>query len=125
MEAWRDILTITPALIAVNPTYIAMEDDRAVGFYLLTTEGDGLHLDHLWLLSEAMGRGIGRALFEHASTRGKALGFLAIQIEADPNAEPFYVRMGAGRIGTHETIVNGQSRQLPVLRYAFDDLVAS
>ena len=66
IESWRDMLTIRAEFIAANVTYCAMEDARAVGFYLLTNESDGLHLDHLWIAPHAMGRGIGRALFEHA-----------------------------------------------------------
>ena len=74
IESWRDILTMRPEFIAANVAYSAMEDDRAVGFYLLTTESDGMHLDHLWIAPHAMGRGIGRALFEHAveEARGSA-----------------------------------------------------
>ena len=76
-----------------------MEDDRAVGFYLLTTESDGMHLDHLWIAPHAMGRGIGRALFEHAVEQARRLGHQTLKIEADPNAEGFYTRMGARRVG--------------------------
>src|SRR5256885_9388414 len=66
IRSWRDILKIRPEFIAENVTYVAMKNDRAMGFYLLTTESDGMHLDHLWIAPHALGRGIGRALFEHA-----------------------------------------------------------
>jgi GNAT superfamily N-acetyltransferase len=117
IETWRDILTMRPEFIAANPAYSAREDGRAVGFYLLTTEGDGLHLDHLWISPLAMGRGIGRALFEHAVTQARALGFQAIKIEADPNAEGFYKRMGARRVGTNVTEIEDEPRELPLLVY--------
>jgi GNAT superfamily N-acetyltransferase len=117
IESWRDILTIRAEFIAANVTYCAIEDSRAVGFYLLTTESDGLHLDHFWITPGAMGRGIGRVLFEHALEQTRRLGHRTIKIEADPNAEGFYVRMGARRVGVTVTSIEGQERELPLLLY--------
>jgi GNAT superfamily N-acetyltransferase len=95
ITAWRDVLTMRPEFVAGNIACLASEDDRAVGFYVLTNERDGIHLDHLWITPAAMGRGIGRALFEHAVAQATNLGFDLIRIEAEPNAEGFYRRMGA------------------------------
>jgi GNAT superfamily N-acetyltransferase len=115
IESWRDTLTIRAEFIAANVAWCAMEDARAVGFYLLTSESDGLHLDHLWILPDAMGRGIGRALFEHAVEEARTLGHRMLKIEADPNAEGFYTRMGARRVGETVTVIEGQRRELPLL----------
>jgi GNAT superfamily N-acetyltransferase len=120
IESWRDILTMRPDFIATNIAYCAIEDDRPAGFYVLTQESDGLHLDHLWILPHAMGRGIGRALFEHAAHQAKASGFYALKIEADPNAEGFYQRMGARRVGTNATEIEGKRRELPLLILELD-----
>jgi ribosomal protein S18 acetylase RimI-like enzyme len=117
IEAWRDILTMRPEFIAANVAYCAMEDDNIVGFYVLTTESDGIHLDHLWILPAAMRRGIGRTLFEHAVNQARAAGFDLIKIEADPNAEGFYERMGARRVGTSVSAVEGEKRELPLMEY--------
>jgi len=117
IAAWRDILTIRNEFITGNVAYCAVEEDHIVGFYVLTQEDDGIHLDHLWILPSAMGRGIGRALFEHAAGAARTLGFDLIRIEADPNAEGFYKRMGATRVGTTVSQVEGEHRQLPLLEY--------
>lgn len=117
IEAWRDILTMRPEFIAANVAYAAIENGGAVGFYLLTTEADGIHLDHLWILPEAMRRGIGRSLFEHAVEQSRNLGFRLIKIEADPNAEGFYQRMGATRVGVNVTEIDGRPRELPLLEF--------
>ena len=115
--AWRDVLTMRPEFIAKNLACCAVEHERAVGFYVLTTEEDGIHLDHLWVLPNTMGRGIGRALFKHAATQAMSSGFDSIRIEADPNAEGFYKRMGATRVGTACSEVYGEARELPLLVY--------
>jgi GNAT superfamily N-acetyltransferase len=116
IAAWREILTMRPEFIASNVAHMAMED-RVVGFYVLTTEEDGIHLDHLLVLPTAMRRGIGRALFEHAVAAATNLGFDSIKIEADPNAEEFYKRMGATRVGTSVSRVEGTKRELPLLEF--------
>jgi GNAT superfamily N-acetyltransferase len=54
-----------------------------------------VELEHLWVSPEHIGTGIGRALFDHAVRRAAALGATTLSIEADPNAEGFYRRMGA------------------------------
>jgi GNAT superfamily N-acetyltransferase len=117
IESWRETLTIRAEFIAANVVWCATEDSRAVGFYVLTNESDGLHLDHLWIVPSAMGRGIGRALFEHAVEQARGLGARALEIEADPNAEGFYTRVGARRIGVTMTTIEDQPRELPRLRY--------
>ena len=115
IAAWQDILTMRPEFIATNVAYLAVENARPIGFYVVTKEADGPHLDHLWILPSSMGRGIGRALFEHAVAEVNRLGFHSMKIEADPNAEAFYKRMGAVRVGTSTSETCGERRELPRL----------
>jgi GNAT superfamily N-acetyltransferase len=115
MEIWREELTLRPEFIAGNETYSAIIDGQSIGFYALTRQNDKLYLLHLWVLPEWMGRGIGRLLFNHARERSKALGFHQFEIESDPNAEGFYKRMGARRVGFNVHMVEQQRRELPVL----------
>jgi len=117
IAAWRDILTMRPEFLDANIAFIAIDQGRAVGFYVLTAEDDGVHLDHLWVVPSAMRRGIGRALFEHAAAQAMNLGFDSIKIEADPNAEAFYQRMGAIRVGINISEVEGGRRELPLLEF--------
>jgi hypothetical protein len=48
------------------------------------------------------------------------LGFRALEIESDPNAEGFYQRLGARRIGSSLREVEQQRRVLPILIYEID-----
>ncbi len=93
-----------------------------MGFYALSSVNGKLHLEHLWVLPDAMGRGAGRSLFSHALARARALGFTSLQIESGPNAEGFYQRLGALRVGASITEIEGRRRELPVLVYKFDDV---
>jgi GNAT superfamily N-acetyltransferase len=115
MDSWRNLLTVSPKFIATHETFLAIVDDQPVGFYALGQKGGRIDLVHLWVLPEWMGRGIGRSLFCHALERVKALGFRELEIEFDPNAEGFYQRLGARRVGMNIYMVDRQKRELPVL----------
>ena len=124
MQHWSESLTIRQDFISSNETYSAIIDGQPVGFYGLSSDGGQLWLEHLWVLPEAMGRGVGRALFVHALKRARALGFQSLEIESDPNAEGFYQRMGARRVGANVTEMDGRRRELPVLVYEIDHAIA-
>jgi hypothetical protein len=48
--------------------------------------------------------------------RGRsARGASAVAIESDPNAEGFYLRMGARRVGENVYEIEGPKRKLPLL----------
>jgi GNAT superfamily N-acetyltransferase len=115
IERWRETLTITPEFIRRNEVYAAMLDSEIVGFYALVGEGRKIELEHLWVLPERMGAGIGRALFDHAVRRAMSLNAQTLGIESDPNAEGFYRRMGATRVGEISYPIDGQNRTLPLL----------
>lgn len=115
IQSWKDVLTIDAEFVGGHETYVAVSDSKLVGFYALHPHGNQIELIHFWVLPEAMGRGIGRALFQHAIERAGALGFRELEIESDPNAEAFYEHLGARRVGTVIREVQEQPRELPVL----------
>src|SRR5258708_3804497 len=98
IESWRELLTIRPEFISNHETYAAILDCRTVGFYALSAKAGRLALLHMWVLPGAMGRGVGRSLFAHSLEGARRLGFREMEIESDPNAEGFYVHMGARRV---------------------------
>jgi GNAT superfamily N-acetyltransferase len=115
MERWQESLTITPDFVRRNEVYGAVVEGEMVGFYALASRGHGIELEHLWVAPERIGTGVGRALFEHAVRNAGSLGVEVLSIEADPNAEGFYRRMGARRVGETSYPIDGQRRVLPLL----------
>ena len=66
-----------------------------------------------------MGQGVGRALWDAAVAVARTLPFDELRLAADPNAEAFYERMGARRIGEVESeVVNGRRAAADGLRPA-------
>jgi GNAT superfamily N-acetyltransferase len=119
LEAWRELLTITPDYLAAHIVFCAEDAaGRVVGFYALEFDGGRCRLEHLWLAPSLIGGGLGRRLFEHAVQAARALGATELLIEADPNAEGFYLHMGARRTGETVSRLTGEERVLPQLWYA-------
>ncbi|PAP75608.1 GNAT family N-acetyltransferase [Rubrivirga marina] len=118
MDAWRDALAFTPDGVEAHLVHVATEaDDVPVACVALSVDGDAVELEHLWVEPAAMGRGLGRALFEHAVRVARDAGGTALFIDSDPFAEPFYQRMGAERVGWTRADVLGERRELPRLRF--------
>lgn len=115
IEAWKTSLLILPTLLMEPPVFVATQGEMPVGFYVLRMEVSHCWLDHLWILPAWMGQGIGRALFNHAMECARAADINWLGVESDPNAEGFYLRMGAERIGTKFSRVCGVARELPLL----------
>ena len=115
MERWREGLTISPEFVGQKEVYAAFVEGEPLGFYALVGEGPKIELEHLWVLPERMGLGLGRALFNHALGRAATLDAEVLRIEADPNAEGFYRRMGARRVGEIIYELDGRERVLPLL----------
>jgi GNAT superfamily N-acetyltransferase len=116
---WSASLRITPLMIEANPTFLASREDEAIGFFMLIRAAPPLRLEHLWVTPPWIGRGIGRRLFDYSVKIGQSLGERGFDIESDPNAEGFYLRLGARRIGVLKSTVAGHNRETPLLRYDF------
>jgi GNAT superfamily N-acetyltransferase len=115
IQHWKGSLTITPQFVRNNEVYAAVSGGEPFAFYVLTGTGGKLELEHLWVSPAWIGSGVGRLLFEHAMGEGASRGANAVEIEADPNAEGFYLRMGARRIGENVYEIDGQRRVLPLM----------
>lgn len=116
LAEWRPQLRITEELVASAAVFVARRGSTSLGFYALAITGRTASLEHLWVDPSAMRQGIGRALFEHARDRAGQLGCEILRIDSDPHAEPFYLAMGAARVGTVPAPVAGHRRELPRLQ---------
>jgi GNAT superfamily N-acetyltransferase len=112
-------LTVTRQFILHNEVYAAVDDeDQAIlGFYALSGEGERMVLEHLWVQLRSLHGGVGRKLFEHAVQLATERGAQRIEIEADPNAEAFYQKMGAETVGEVTYELEGLPRSLPLMVY--------
>jgi ribosomal protein S18 acetylase RimI-like enzyme len=116
LEAWRPSLTVTAEQLGSQPAFV-LETERVVGFYSLRVAGGTCELDNLWVAPSQVGRGHGRELLAHALNIAREMGLGEIVIDADPNAESFYVHCGATVTGAVPAPIEGQpGRMRPQLR---------
>jgi len=116
MEAWRPDLTVTPGYIQREKVQVMAIGGEVAGFAGLLREEGSLHLEHLWLRPPHIGRGCGRILFGEAVRMARAAGAPELRIKSDPNAEGFYLRMGAVRTGLDTYLLLGRfPREVPLL----------
>ena len=116
LAGWEPMLTFTAPDLERADFFVIQQDGRVLGFSATLPGVQRWTLDHLWVLPEAMGLGYGRRLVEHALARAIAGGATGLEIESDPNAEGFYARLGARRVGWSAAPVPGAvDRRLPRL----------
>jgi GNAT superfamily N-acetyltransferase len=91
---------------------------RVAGFLGLVYVDDQWFLEHLWVRPDFHGCGLGRLLFGEAVRQARAVGATALGIKSDPNAESFYLKMGAVRTGLEVYELPGNiRREVPQLSY--------
>ncbi|MCI4591410.1 acetyltransferase [Sphingobium sp. BYY-5] len=124
LEIWRDAVDVTHdfllpedraaierevvAFLPAAPLWLAVDaQDHAVGFMLL----DGSHMEALFIDPAWRGRGVGRALVDHALSLHPVLS--TDVNEQNGQAVGFYDRLGFIRIGRSER--DGQDRPYPLI----------
>jgi N-acetylglutamate synthase-like GNAT family acetyltransferase len=115
IQHWQNDLTISSDFISNNQVYVAEREGKIVGFYALVVGEEKAELEHMWVAPEHIGTGVGKELFIHAMQTVAGDNISTVELSADPNAEGFYQRMGARRVGEVSSEMDGQTRVLPRL----------
>lgn len=127
LAACADELSIRPDALA-DPAQVwrvAEDDGRVIGLYGLTpADTDDAEMEALFVEPEAIGTGVGRRLIEDAILAARRRHYDRIVIQGDPNAEGFYLAIGAKRAGERES-GSIPGRFLPVFEIDLDDDLAS
>jgi GNAT superfamily N-acetyltransferase len=117
LAACQDDLTLSADDIATSAVYIFDGASAPSGFYRLVLHDDSVaELDAFFVEPTAMGQGVGRRLWRHAVSTATKLGCSEMVWQSDPQAEGFYLAMGARRAGeSASTVMPG--RMLPFMRF--------
>ena len=100
MEACRGELSFDPGDLASSRIAVAASAERVLGVAQVRMKaGNGADLAKLFVEPEAMGGGVGRVLLAWATDAAREMGASSMTIEADPDAAPFYRRLGARDTG--------------------------
>lgn len=104
-KVWEDELTISEKYISENVVYVAEAKGAVAAYYsIVEVEADfwagktfvqkGFWLEHMFVIPEFIGRGIGKELYAHAKQYCRQNDIAQLMIFADPNAKGFYEKMG-------------------------------
>jgi GNAT superfamily N-acetyltransferase len=116
MAAITPVMTLTPDDLATARVEVLESGDRLLGFLRLVREAEHAWLEDLFVEPQAVGQGYGRLLFERAVELARADGYRSLRFESDPHAEPFYLQMGAQRIGMSR-VASVPGRSVPLMEY--------
>jgi GNAT superfamily N-acetyltransferase len=99
MEACRRELSFDPHDLRSSHIAVAVRGGDVVGVAQVKAAGNEADLAKLFVEPAAIRSGVGQALFAWALETARTQGASRLIIEADPDAAPFYRRLGAREAG--------------------------
>lgn len=115
LAACRDELTFRPSALTTTEIALACKAGKLIGVVQWDKKLPVCELLKLFVDPGCIGQGIGKQMFNWATTSAAQAGADTMHIEADPNAVPFYTAMGAELIGAVESASIG-GRTLPLMQ---------
>ena len=118
LEVWgREFLTVSSEYISDHHVWVACIHSVAVGFSGVSIHDAEAELDHLWILPDYIGQGIGKQLFLYTAQRIQEMGYSEMIFTSDPHADGFYRKLGAERIGDYYSVL--QNTTLAKFKFKF------
>ncbi|MBM9616859.1 GNAT family N-acetyltransferase [Desulfobulbus rhabdoformis] len=126
-EAWSKELTITHEYINQNDVVVSEVDGTLVGYYSIVELKDnldfsgiiikkGFWLEHMFVEPQAIGKGIGRQLFNHLRQKCLKRGIVELGILSDPHAKGFYEKMGCIYLREYPSTIKHRTTPFLVLK---------
>ncbi|MEC4050528.1 GNAT family N-acetyltransferase [Flavobacterium sp. SUN046] len=110
---WNENLTLSKNYIQNNPTYKLLKNNNIIAYYSYLLQDENVKLDNLFVLPEHIGKGYGKLLINDFLHRMKVENHNKIILDADPNSEKFYLKMGFKKIGQFESDI--KNRFMPIM----------
>lgn len=117
---WKDELTITEKYIDDNVVFAVRSDEVIVAYYSIVQVAEdffagetkvekGFWLEHMFVLPEHIGKGIGKAMYRHAIDFCRDNDIEQLRVFADPNAKGFYEKQGANYLQERPSNIEGRN----------------
>lgn len=118
LKVWAEDLQLTPEYLGSHRAYVAEIEGEVAGMAVLEDRGSHWQIEHVWVQPTKHGRGVGKRLVTHCLTIAFKIQHRPVHVLSDPNAEAFYLRLGAVPIGTVAApMPNAPDRRLPLLAF--------
>lgn len=120
---WQNELTISSDYICKNDVFLFEDDGTVVGYYAIVELKEeievsgirinkGFWLEHMFILPQHIGLGIGTKMFKHLQERCNTRGICDLGILADPNSRGFYEKMGCEYMGEYPSTIKNRTTPL-------------
>ncbi len=107
LDACKDELSISTDEFH-NPKFhfrVIEQESKIIGYYAICfVTLNSYELDALFVEPLFIGKGIGKKLLDHAKALVLQLGGAKIVLQAEPNAERFYINEGANIVGKKKSL---------------------
>lgn len=121
IEEWRDDLTITSDHIEQSQIYKLVGDGLLKGFYAYDhINKSDIKLTYLFIDPLYIGTGLGSILVKDFFGRIESTNYERVILDADPNAEQFYSKLGFQVIGQLKSSI--KDRFLPIMEIKRDQI---
>ncbi len=111
---WKDELTITSKYVDDNQVYKLTKDNELIGFYAFQPKNNKIiKLNFLFIEPKYIGKEYGKLLMTDFLKRIEETDYEKITLDADPNAEKFYERVGFKTVGKLKSSI--KNRFLPIM----------
>lgn len=104
--------------------FVAEERGVPIGYAIVRIDNEDAYLRDLFIEPSHFKKGVGSALFHHASDVARANGARTLTLCGDPNAIGFYERLGMSAVGEEPSIA-GNGRMLPIMQINLTQPVSS
>jgi GNAT superfamily N-acetyltransferase len=103
MTECREELTLTIEKMEAWTVWVAECDQKIAGLIALAPCDDRAEIEDFMVEPAFQGRGVGAALMTALLNECRRRGLRTIELDADPNAEPIYHRLGFVTVGRSES----------------------
>ena len=107
LAAAAELMSLSPQDLRQDDAWVALVDGEVGGFYRISKTGEGAEIEEFHVEPRLIGLGVGRAMFEHATQRGRLAKARWLTWSTDRNALGFYIAMGGEVTGSVPSGIEG------------------
>lgn len=117
MSEFMELYKFTTKQLEEMEMYLMQVNNKISGMYgFKINNKKELQLDNFFMHPDYIGQGLGKIMWEQCIKTALNYNKQEFIIEADPNAEKFYVKMGCYKTHNIESLI-GAGRLVPILKY--------
>ncbi len=113
LDLWKEDLKLTPEEFPERSVFKLVSDGSTIGFCAILESETEYEVEHLWVLPQSIGLGLGKKLLEYCLAE-TILKDKPVIVASDPNAEGFYRKQGFETFAQRESVPAG--RTLPLMK---------